>query len=85
MAGGGGPLGFSKDFTIMVVKDYAEEERKKINFQHYFFFPVFASYSRNLMNSNTNIANMLSYCRLSQSLIVLLNRFSQEQNQKFAT
>ena len=47
MAGGGGErvLGFSKDFTIMVVKDYAGEERKKFNFLHYFLFPVFASYS----------------------------------------
>ena len=40
MAGGGGGrvLGFSKDFTIMVVKDYAGEERKKFNFLHYFYF-----------------------------------------------
>ena len=48
MAGGGGggrALAFSKDFTIMVVKDYAEEERKKINSLHYFSFLVFASYS----------------------------------------
>ena len=46
---------------------------------------IVASSTRNLINSNTNIANMLNYCKLSQALIVLLNRFSQEQNQKFAS